>query len=96
VRLAGLVLSAAALIAFAVLLRCELLPWCQDVSPGQRRYVVQRVLFVLGTNTDLPVVQVLGAGVAMRLAARWRRRHVPPEKGSTPTTTGMASRQGLG
>jgi hypothetical protein len=72
--LVGQALTALGLVALVVLVGRDLLTWYAAVSPDQQKYLAQRILYVLGTNTDLPVVQVLVAGVALRLAAGRRQR----------------------
>jgi len=57
-----------------VLIKAELLTWYMDVSPAQQKYIGQRLLFVLGTKTDIPLVQVILVGIALSFAAR---RHKP-------------------
>jgi hypothetical protein len=69
----GYALSAVGLVALAILIGRELLTWYQAVLPAQQKYIAQRILYVLGTNTDLPVVQVFLAGIALWFAA-WRRK----------------------
>jgi hypothetical protein len=73
-RLVGYGLSVLGLAGLAILVARDLLTWYPNVAPAQQRYVVQRALYVLGTTTDLPVVQILAAGVAFGFAARRRMR----------------------
>jgi hypothetical protein len=72
-EVAGYALSAVGLLAFAVLSGRELLTWYPAVLPSQQQYIAQRILYVLGTNTDLPTVQVLLTGIAFWFAGRRRR-----------------------
>jgi hypothetical protein len=73
--LAGPVVTVLGLMGLLVLIKGEVLTWYVDVSPDQQKYIGQRLLFVLGTKTDLPVVQVILVGIALSFAAR---RHKPP------------------
>jgi hypothetical protein len=73
-RLAGDVLSTAGLAALVIVIGRDLLSWLPAVGPAHQKYIAQRILYVLGTNTDLPVVQVIVAGVALQWTARRRKR----------------------
>src|SRR5262249_40190619 len=75
-RAVGYVLSALGLLALAILIGRELLTWYPALTPVQQRYIGQRILFVLGTNTDLPVIQVLVIGTVLWFAARRQKRGV--------------------
>lgn len=77
--LVGLALGALGLAALAALVGREFLTWYPAVSPTQQKYLAQRILYVLGTNTDLPVVQVIVAGGVFRFAARWRKSRASAE-----------------
>jgi len=72
-RVIGHALSAVGLVALAFLTGRELLTWYPAVLPTQQKYIGPRILYVLGTNTDLPVVQVILAGIALWIAARRKR-----------------------
>jgi hypothetical protein len=74
--LAGCALATLGAAGLAGLIGTELLTWYPAASPTQRLYVAQRVLYVLGTNTDLPAVQLTLAGLALLLSARRRKRRV--------------------
>jgi hypothetical protein len=52
----------------------ELVGWLPLISPANRKYVVQRILFVLATTTDIPVLPLLAIGVALLVVARRRLR----------------------
>src|SRR5437868_4107453 len=69
----GSVLSIGGLLALAIVCGRELLSWYPSVRPEQQKYLAARLLYVLGTNPDLPLVQILLAGSALWFAA-WRRR----------------------
>jgi hypothetical protein len=78
-RLVGLALIALGLAALAALVGRELLTWYPAVSPTQQKYLAQRILYVVGTSTDLPVVQVIVAGAVFRFVARSRKSRGSPE-----------------
>jgi hypothetical protein len=80
-RLAGDVLSTAGLAALVIVLGRDLLNWLPAVGPAQQKYIVQRILYVLGTTTDLPVVQVIVTGIALQWTARRRKRHAVRAEG---------------
>jgi hypothetical protein len=50
----------------------EMLGWYVAVSEELRRYIGQRILFVLGTNPQFPIVPVLGVGIICWLMGRKR------------------------
>ncbi len=79
-RLVGYALCAAGLMGLAILIGPELVTWYATVPPAQQKYLVHRVLYVLATNTDAPVVQVVVAGAALAFAAGRRQRHAQLEK----------------
>src|SRR5215831_19262269 len=81
-RLAGYAATALGVTGLAVLVGRELLTWYPAVTPAQQKYIALRILYVLGTNTDVPVVQVILAGIVLWIAARRRKRAgSPPEAG---------------
>jgi hypothetical protein len=73
-RTVSYALCTVSLIALAIIISFEFLTWYRAVTPAQQPYLGQRILYVLGTNTDLPVVQFLLLGIAFRWAARQRKR----------------------
>jgi hypothetical protein len=73
-RLVGYAATALGVTGLAVLVGRELLTWYPAVTPTQQRYLALRILYVLGTNTDVPVVQVILAGIVLWIAARRRKR----------------------
>ncbi len=75
-RLVGVVLTTVGLLVLAILGGRELLHWYPAADPARQRFIVQRIVYVLATTTDLPVLQVITAGVTLRLAARRRTRRV--------------------
>jgi hypothetical protein len=61
-RFLGSALTAAGIIGLLVLIAWDLIPWLGEVPPNLRRYTFQRILFTIGTNPDLPLLQVTVAG----------------------------------
>jgi hypothetical protein len=72
--LVGYAVTALGLTGLALLVGRELVTWYPAVTPAQQKYIAQRILYALVTNTDLPVVQVILAGIALWFAARRRKR----------------------
>jgi len=80
-RLVGSALAAAGLLSLAFMSGREWLTWRSAVSSHEHQFIAQRILYVLGTSTDIPVVQVLVAGIILYGAARRCSRslnHQPP------------------
>src|SRR6516225_5151807 len=77
-RVIGHALWATGLLGLATFIGCELWSWSPSVSPERQKYIAHRILYVLGTNTDLPVIQVCLAGIALWFAAWRRKRGVRP------------------
>jgi hypothetical protein len=75
-RIFGYTVTALGLVGLGILVGREWLTWYRTVSPSLHKYIVQRLLYVLGTNTDLPVIQVVLAGLALWFGARIRQRNV--------------------
>jgi hypothetical protein len=88
-RVAGCALIAVGSAALAVVIGRELLTWYPAVTPAQQKYFGQRVLYVIGTNTDLPVVQVLLVGVTLWLAGRRRKRGISSVRAQTRPAEGL-------
>ena len=72
--LAAYAVTALGLTGLVLLVGHELVTWYPAVTPAQQKYIAHRILYALVTNTDLPVVQVILAGIALWLAARRRKR----------------------
>ncbi len=68
--------SALGLTSLALLISREWFLGHPTLDPDLRNYLPQRILYVLGTNTDAPVVQVLLAGIILLFFARRRKRRV--------------------
>lgn len=70
----GVSLLGLAGIALAAIAVWQALSWWPQVDSLQRQYLVQRYLFVLATLVDVPVLEMLVAGVTLYWAAIWRQR----------------------
>jgi hypothetical protein len=60
--------------ALAIIAGREWLAWA---NPTQQKYIAQPIVYTVGTNTDLPVLKIILAGLALWWAARrrsWKRR----------------------
>jgi hypothetical protein len=77
-QIIGLALCAVGLVGVGILIVQELLTWYPSVSSEQQKYIVPRILYVLGTTTDLPVMQVFLAGISLWFIARRRKRSLSP------------------
>lgn len=60
--------------------------WLPQANELQREYFLQRCLFAVGTMTDVPLVQVVLAGLVGSACAWWRRPHVV-KADDTPVST---------
>jgi hypothetical protein len=70
-RLLGIILTTAGIMALAVVAGREALTWLPGVSAEERWYLGHRVAFVLfAVLTDLPIVQVTSAGLVCWLSGR--------------------------
>jgi len=52
--------------------------WYPSMPLEERKYIGQRILYVLATSTHLPLVQIIMAGIAFWFAAQRRMRGVSP------------------
>lgn len=80
-RTAGSVLVGVTLAAAALVVGTDLYDWFGRGSETARAYWPQRVAFRLATATDVPVFQLLGAGVACRVLAGRVRASTRGESG---------------
>jgi hypothetical protein len=74
------------LAALTTLVGRDLLTWYPAASPALQKYLAQRILYVIVTNTDLPAVEVILAGAALWFAAR--RRELNTLKSSVAASAG--------
>ena len=61
-RFLGSALTAAGIVGLLLLIGWDLITWLGEVPPDLRRYTLQRILFTIGTNPDLPLLQVTAVG----------------------------------
>ena len=80
-RLLGLTLTTAGMVGLPVFIVQDLTRWLRTVPPEFRRYWFQRVLFALGTNPDVPLVQVAATGAVCWAVGTLRNKR----KGHAPT-----------
>ena len=83
-RLVGKGLSAAGLGGLAILIGRELLTSYAAAPSAQISYIAQRILYVLGTNTAFPVMQVVLTGAILRFVGRKRKAVAPWDKANPP------------
>ena len=72
-RLLGSGLTALGLLGFGIVAGRELFTWLPAVSPEDRPYILQRILFALVTLTDIPLVQLTGAGLVCWMGGARRK-----------------------
>jgi hypothetical protein len=75
-RLLGAVVTATGVMGLLVFIGRDLSSWLGTL-PELRRYALQRILFVIGTNTDLPLVQVIAAGAVCWVVGLRRKKNRP-------------------
>jgi hypothetical protein len=85
-RLVGWVLIFAGVTGMSVVAGHEWLTWYPSVPETEHRYFLQRILFMLATITDVPLVQFLLAGVVTLFVGRRRQPMVLTLPLSEPTT----------
>jgi hypothetical protein len=71
---AGLILAAVS--GVLIIIGYEMATWYAEVPAELHHYVIQRILFVIGTRPEFPVVQILMAGIGCWFIARRSMR--PP------------------
>ena len=77
-RLLGLTLTLAGGVGLLVFIVLDLGMWLRTVPPDFRRYSVQRILFAIGTNPDVPLVQVAAAGAFCWIVGILRHKRSDP------------------
>jgi hypothetical protein len=73
-QLLGLTLTTAGVAGVLVFIGQDLTRWLGTVPPDSRRYLFQRILFAVGTNTDVPLVQVAAVGAICWIAGMRRNK----------------------
>jgi hypothetical protein len=84
-RAAGALLALLGAAGVAALTVVEARTWLPTVSSADRLYLPHRVAYRLALLTDLPLVQVTVVGVALIVAARFRRPMPPAGRGQPIT-----------
>jgi hypothetical protein len=79
-RLLGLALTATGALGLLVFVGRDLINWLETVPPDFRRYSLQRILFTIATNTDVPFVQVTAAGAVCWIVGTLRKRRLARER----------------
>jgi len=88
-RLLGLASTAAGIVGLLVLITRDTISWLGTAPPELRRYTVQRILFPVGTNADLPLLQVTAAGaVCWVVGMRRKTRNDSGDAYSAGSTAG--------
>jgi hypothetical protein len=72
-RLLGLASTAMASVGLLVFIGWDFTHWLATV-PDSHRYLFQRVLFAIGTNTDIPLIPVAAAGAVCWIVGRLRMK----------------------
>jgi hypothetical protein len=72
-RLLGLAATVTGLVGLLGFIGWDLTSWLGMAPPDFRRYSFQRILFTIGTNTDVPLVQVAAAGAVCWIVGIFRR-----------------------
>lgn len=80
VRRLGCLLLTLASLGLVLLICREAIIWLPSVDQSERRYLGQRILFVLATMTDFPLVQLTLAGLVCWIVGK-RRMPVHPAAG---------------
>ena len=75
-RLLGLALTTAGVVGLLVFVVQDLVRWLSTAPPDFRRYSFQRILFAIGTNPDVPLVQVAAAGAFCWIVGILRHKRI--------------------
>jgi hypothetical protein len=73
-RLLGLAALATGVVGLLVFLGWDLTSWQATVPPDCWRYSFQRILFAIGTTTDVPLVQVAASGAVCWIVGTLRKK----------------------
>ena len=77
-RLFGLTLATAGLVGLVVFIVQDLARWLSTAPADFYRYSFQRIVFTIGTNPDVPLVQVIAAGAVCWIAGKLRSKRSDP------------------
>ena len=72
--LLGLAVTSAGVVGLLVFVVQDLARWLSAAPPDFRRYSFQRILFAIGTNPDVPLVQVAAAGAVCWIVGMLRHK----------------------
>src|SRR4029077_2965040 len=73
-QLLGLASASAGLVGLSVFISWDLTRWLATAPPDFRRYSFQRILFTIGTNTDLPLIHLTAVGAVCWFVGTLRKR----------------------
>ena len=76
VRLLGMVSTLAGMAGLLTYLGWDLTNWLAAMPPDFAQYSFQRILFVIGTQTDVPLVQFTFTGAACWIAGSRRAKRL--------------------
>jgi hypothetical protein len=76
VRLLGMVSTLTGIAGLLIYIGWDLTTWLAVMPPDFGRYSLQRIVFVIGTQTDVPLVQFTVTGVTCWIAGSRRARCV--------------------
>jgi hypothetical protein len=71
-RLSGMLAVVAGVGGLAIVVGDTWINWCAHVPPGQRIHAGRRIVFVVASWVDFPMLQLLGAGVCLLGMAQHR------------------------
>ena len=96
-RLVGKLTLALGLAGLAIVIARELSVWLPSVPPEIQRYFFQRLLFVLATLSDVPLVQLTLAGTACWMVGKlWSTRKMTQASKPSPILAPADSPQEAG
>ena len=73
-RLLGSALTSVGVAGLLVLIGWDLSRWLETIPPDFRRYSFQRILFAIGTNYEVPLVQVAAVGAVCWIVGVLRKK----------------------
>jgi hypothetical protein len=76
VRHLGLASTAVGVVGLLTFIIWDLTSWLASLPPEFRRYSFQRILFAIGTQTDVPLVQLAVAGTVCWIVGKVRKKRV--------------------
>ena len=85
-RRLGMALTALAILGHGMVVAHTLLVWLPEEPAGRSPYVGHRILFVLLTLSDIPLLQLTAAGVVCWLAGRHKKTVSSRQRQGLPPT----------